>query len=92
MDAIILYLLLSNTNPTYTKDIKPIFQRSCSACHNASTPERNWMNYKMAFKKKDAILDRTTKRKDMPPSYWPEKLTDTDLALIKSWVGSGAAE
>lgn len=92
MTTIVLALLLFNSSPTYTKDIKPIFKRACSACHNQSTPARNWMSYKTAFSKRNAILNRTTVKKDMPPSYWPEKLSKEDLDLIKNWVSSGAAE
>ena len=92
MDAIILYLLLSSSDPTYTKDIKPIFQTKCQDCHNAGTPGRNWLNYKEAFGKKNMILNRVTIKKDMPPLDWPKKVTPEEIELIKKWVGSGAKE
>ena len=80
----------SKAEITYTKNIRPIFDRTCKACHNRAP--FNWMNYKTAYIYRNKIKFRAVTLKDMPPSYWQVKPTDTERNLIKQWVMTGAKE
>ena len=37
--------------PSYEKNIKPLFEKRCSNCHNETMmPDKNWLNYDIAVK------------------------------------------
>ena len=74
---------------SYTQHMKPLFTQKCMACHNSSTPERNWMDYKTAHKKRGQILRRVVILKDMPQVY---TMTQEERDLVKKWVVQGAKE
>lgn len=74
---------------TYTQHMKPLFTQKCMACHNANTPERNWMDYKTAYNKRGQILRRVVVIKDMPRGF---TMTDEERQLVKKWVTQGAKE
>ena len=82
----LVFVLL--TVPTYSLDIKPIFKDKCSQCHNQNWPDKNWMDYKTAYKFKDSIKLRL-ENKTMPPGNVTE-LTEKERALIIKWVDEGA--
>jgi len=86
MNTAILLLLLSS-NPTYTKDIKPIFKSRCKICHNKYSPDRNWMNYDKAYEKR-ALIKLRIENKSMPPGDMP--ITDEERQLIIKWIDTGA--
>lgn len=86
--SLAIVLMLKN-NLSYNKDIKPIFQNRCILCHNESVPERNWMDYKTAKKKKDKIKLRI-ENKTMPP--YDNGITEKERREIIDWVNSGAKE
>lgn len=90
---------------TFAKDIAPILQRSCQACHrpNGGAPmpfityedTRPWAD---VIKYKTAIRDRMGA---MPPWYLEKdigiqhyrqdpSLTDLELAMIQAWADNGA--
>lgn len=87
------------TSATFTKDVLPIFQRSCQKCHRAGTPApMSLMTYEDARPWARAIKDRVTKRQ-MPPwhidrsigVYEPDpSLNDDEIATIAAWVDGGA--
>lgn len=77
--------------PTYIKDIRPLFKRSCLPCHGPGTG-RNWLDYNTAYKKRKYIKFRVLARKDMPPLYWQKQLSDEERELIGKWVDEGAKE
>lgn len=72
-------------SPGY-QDVLPVFVSRCSMCHNGSTPERNWLDYKTAFKKKDQIKLRLQNR-SMPPYGMP--MLDSERKLMIDWVKAG---
>jgi uncharacterized membrane protein len=72
---------------TYTKDVQPIIQSRCSQCHNASVPERNWMDYNTAFKHRSMIKLRV-ENKTMPPGNSTGMTEDERKTIIK-WVDDG---
>ena len=73
---------------TYTADIKPIFKNRCVMCHSKNTPQRNWMDYDIAFRKRKLIRYRMAFLKNMPPKGF--KITDAEIEKIKLWVENGA--
>jgi uncharacterized membrane protein len=73
---------------TYTKDVKPIFERRCSQCHNANWPDKNWLDYNKAKENKDKIKIKV-KDKTMPPGNSTE-ITEEERNIIIQWVDDGA--
>lgn len=74
---------------TYTKDIRPIFEKRCSQCHNPSWDKGNWLSYDRAYKKRFMIRDRIQSG-SMPPFGF-----DMDKAERKNiidWVNEGAVK
>lgn len=79
--------LLGDSSITYTKDIQPIFQDKCVLCHNSSMPDKDWMNYELAFKNKDKIKKRLEER-TMPPGNVTQ-MTEEERKLVIQWVDEG---
>src|SRR5215470_12526630 len=85
--------------PTFTKDVLPIFQKSCQACHRPGQmapfslltyeDARPWArSIKQKVETRYMLpwhLDRTIGEYDPDPS-----LTDDQIATIAKWVDSGA--
>ncbi len=74
---------------TYVRDIKPIFQRACTACHNEGSAIPNWNSYEVSFAKKDRLLDRVVIKRDMPLGM---PMTDEERALVAEWLKLGAPQ
>jgi mono/diheme cytochrome c family protein len=81
----------ASAGPTYQKDILPIFTKNCSSCHNARSGLPNWLDYQVAFGKKDRIMERDVVKRTMPPPGMPP-LQESEVATIKKWLESGAPE
>src|SRR5215831_3127933 len=86
---------------TYNKDIAPIIYKNCSSCHRAGeVAPFSLLTYKDAVKHAKQ-LEVVTQSRYMPP-WKPEPafgefqdtrhLSDSEIALIKRWVDSGAPE
>ena len=83
---------------TFTKDVLPIFQRSCQSCHRPGTPAPlSLLTYEEARPWARLIRDRVVARQ-MPPwhidrsigEYYPDpSLTDEEIATIAKWVDGG---
>ncbi len=73
---------------TYTKDIKPIFEKRCSSCHNSHTPQRNWLDYDTAYANRIKIKNRVFIELSMPPSGISMELEER--WKISDWVDFGA--
>lgn len=84
------------TTVSYTNDIQPILNISCSVsgCHNAGNgaiPE--YINYTNLKNDVDngKINDRVFVQGDMPPSYTTAPtLSQCDLDKIQAWIDNGA--
>ena len=87
----ILSILFSfySQNITYTKDIKPVFQTRCYICHNEGVPDRNWMDYKIAYSKRKLIDQNVYVDKTMPMGM---DMPDSERKLIHDWIKEGAKE
>jgi len=86
-------------NPTFTKDVLPIFQKSCQSCHRpGQMAPFSLLTYEDArpfarsIKQKVETrymppwhLDRTVGEYDPDPS-----LSDAQIAMISKWVDNGA--
>ena len=84
--TLMLLTVVSMSEPTYTKDAKPIFEKRCSNCHNENFSGNNWLEYDQAYAKRDKIKTRI-QNKTMPMGEdMPQKERNT---LIK-WVDAGA--
>lgn len=76
--------------PSFQKDIRPIFEKRCSMCHNKEVwKERNWLDYDTAVKNKDKILNRVWVMKDMPPSG---DIPIDERVIIKKWIDNGVSK
>jgi hypothetical protein len=90
---------LAAETPTFTKDVAPIFYRSCIECHRATMfAPMSLTSYEDARPYVRAIKQRVTAR-TMPPwgSEMPHglfrndpRLTDQEIATILSWIDGGA--
>lgn len=78
-----------NTDITYTKDVKPIFQNRCAQCHNERWKSANWLDYKTAFKNRASIKRRVWLERSMPPSV---SMLESERVTIKDWIDQGAKE
>ena len=86
---------------TFTKDIVPIFQRSCQACHRpGSIAPMSLLTYEETRPWARSIKQRVETRK-MPPWFIDRtvgiqdfkddrSLSDEEIAIIAQWVDSGA--
>lgn len=87
---LLLLFLISTafaSDPTYTKDIKPIFKNRCSKCHDYMQ-DKNWQVYENAFKYKEVIKAKMIS-KEMPMG---EDMPQEERNLIIKWVDTGAKE
>src|SRR4026208_699235 len=86
---------------TFTKDVAPIFQRSCQNCHRpGAIAPMSLLTYDDARPWARAIKDKVTKR-EMPPWYIDRtigitafkndpSLSARDITTISQWVDAGA--
>ena len=89
--------------PTFTKDIAPILQRSCQVCHRpGGLGPMSLLTYQEARPWARAIRLHTSQR-NMPPWYISRtvgiqtfkddpSLTDQEIATIGKWVDNGAPQ
>jgi len=90
-----------STNPTYLRDVLPLFLGKCSRCHNEDSKFLpTWSEYKAAYGDSLEIKRRvwaswTGKyyKQSMPAGNCPEcqTITEDDRMLIKTWVETGGA-
>ena len=88
---------------TFSKDIAPIFQKSCQSCHHAGTSApMSLMTYQETRPWARSIKERVVRR-DMPPWHLDKtvgirnykndrSLSDSEIATIVRWVDNGAME
>ncbi len=88
---------------TFTKDIAPIFQRSCQSCHHQGTSApMSLVTYSEVRPWARSIKERVTRR-DMPPWHLDKtvgirhykndrSLSDAEIALVSLWVDRGAPQ
>lgn len=89
------------TTPTFAKDVAPIFQARCQACHRPGMmAPMSLLTYQDARPWARAIRDRVSRR-EMPPWHLDKtvgiqkfkndnSLTDAQIETIVAWVDSGA--
>jgi hypothetical protein len=87
--------------PTFTKDVAPIFQRSCQVCHRAdSIAPMSLLSYEDARPWARSIRTKVVAH-DMPPWYIDRtvgikrfsndpSLSDEEVSIISRWVDGGA--
>lgn len=79
-----------SAEPTYTKDVRPIFENRCFSCHNGRIPSLlDLSKYEAAYEKRSAIKSRV-ETKSMPPGGGG--MTQDERDIIIKWVNQGAAE
>jgi len=87
-------LLLSGTafaeNVSFSKDIKPIFAKICTVCHNGSNPLPLVTLYPIAFRLRSTIKTRVSDNKGMPA--YGVYISESDRALVKQWVLDGGKQ
>jgi len=91
----------SQSQVTFTKDVAPILQRSCQACHRpGSIAPMSLLTYEEVRPWARAIKDRVARR-SMPPWFIDRtvgiqkfkedrSLSDQEIATIVKWADSGA--
>jgi hypothetical protein len=89
--------------PTFTKDIAPIFQRSCQNCHrDGSIAPMSLLNYKESRPWARSIKEKVVRRQ-MPPWHIDRNvgvtkfkddpsLSEAEIVTIVNWVDHGALE
>ena len=89
MKTLTLFLMLLPTtvlaDPTYTKDVQPIFKSRCSQCHDYMAG-RNWQNYDNAFEFRIKIKEKVA-TKEMPMG---REMPQEERDLVIKWVNTGA--
>ena len=87
--------------PTFSRDVLPILQRSCQQCHRpGSVAPMSLLTYEEVRPWARAIRDRTAQR-EMPPWYIERNvgvssfkedpsLSDVEIDTIDRWVDAGA--
>src|ERR1700747_1618912 len=88
---------------TFSKDVAPIFQKSCQSCHHEGTSApMSLMTYAETRPWARSIKERVVRR-DMPPWHLEKtvgirqykndrSLSDDEIATIARWVDSGAPQ
>src|SRR6516162_3686523 len=96
-----LHAQSANTSVTFTKDVAPIFQEKCQACHRAdSMAPMSLVTYEEVRPWAKAIRERVIKR-EMPPWHINQtvgiqefkndrSLSDAQINTIVKWVDAGA--
>ena len=91
----------TQATPTFTKDVAPIFQEKCEACHRAdSIAPMSLITYEESRPWARSIRDRVVARQ-MPPWHIDKtvgiqefkndrSLTDPEIEIITRWVEAGA--
>src|SRR6476646_1004711 len=89
----------ADTTPTFTKDVAPIFYKSCIECHRATMfAPFSLTSYEDARPWLRSIKQRVTAHtmppwgSDMPHGMFSNdpRLTDKEVATIVSWIDGGA--
>jgi len=88
-------------HPTYAKDVAPIFQQKCQACHHQGTSApMSLVTYDEVRPWARSIRQRVANR-DMPPWHLDKtvgikhykndrSLSDAEIAVVTKWADSGA--
>ena len=88
---------------TFSKDVAPIFQKSCQSCHHEGTSApMSLMTYSDTRPWARSIKERVVRR-DMPPWHLDKtvgirqykndrSLSDDEIATVARWVDSGAPQ
>ena len=85
-----LFILLVSINVNaknrfeFYRDIYPIVINNCASCHNATTPDRDWLNKNTMKSKKMTIYNRVFIRGDMPLSF--RIFGGKDRYILKTWL------
>ena len=92
----------ANPNPTYLRDVLPIFMGNCSRCHNQQSRfVYNWLDYQTAFADRWEIRRRVWDswkgsyyKEAMPIDNSPESLnlSDEERQTIRNWVNGGGVK
>jgi peroxiredoxin len=89
------------TSVTFHKDIAPILQKNCQACHRpGEVGPFSLMTYKQAVTWAEDIKDYTASKKMPPwkpteaayPFHNERKLTDAEIKTLAAWVDGGTPE
>src|SRR6267378_6389990 len=88
---------LSETTPTYYRDILPILQKHCEVCHRAGgIAPISFANYEMA-ERYAAAIHLVTENKSMPPWFAvagvgrfsnDPSLSGEEIATLAAWAGA----
>lgn len=105
--ALVIFAAEPGTAPvrpiTFSKDVAPIFQKSCDSCHHPGTvAPMSLMTYKDVRPWARSIRERVARR-DMPPWHLDKSvgiraykndisLSDEQIATVVKWVDQGAPE
>ncbi len=101
VSALVPSVAAAQTAPTFTKDIAPIFQDKCEACHRPdSIAPMSLMTYEEARPWARSIKNRVEARQ-MPPWHInrtvgiqdfknDRSLTDEQIATVTKWVDAGS--
>src|SRR5579871_5334985 len=93
----------SSRQPTFSKDIAPIFQKSCQSCHHEGTAApMPLMTYNDVRPWARSIKERVVRR-EMPPWHLDRtvgirkykndiSLSENEIATVVKWVDNGSPQ
>lgn len=84
--ATLMWSLSANASLTFTEDVRPVFQKSCTKCHNANTKLPNFLKYEVAYSLRYSIKEKLEKR-EMPHIGY---LSESERETILDWIRQGA--
>ncbi len=101
----ILSLPAAGEAPRFEKDVLPILTKYCFTCHGQSSPKlgldlrtavsalKGSFNGPVIAKGKpdESLLWKKVSTRQMPPAIYGQKMPDSDLETIKTWIAEGAA-
>jgi hypothetical protein len=104
MRALVLGLMTASMTiaaPTFTRDVAPIFYKSCVSCHHpGEIAPMSLLDYRSARPWAKAIREAVVRRKMPPwladPHYGhfsnDPSLSESEIETIRAWADGGAAE
>ena len=90
----------------FTRDIEPIFERACMECHGPRKQKGKLrLDYREAVMRREVIVPGDAAKSDlylrielprddedvMPPTEEEERLSESEIALIGTWINEGAS-
>ena len=87
-----LLYVQAQSSPDYAKQIQPILEKNCYSCHGEKLQSAGLRldRKESVVPKRDQIYSRIAGLGNLPRMPMGGKISDSEMALVKSWVDAGA--